>query len=47
MEALRFEEELKLLQSEMMGFVKFYKNSVLPSLIQQKQKLQELLKGMS
>lgn len=47
MEASRFGEELELLQKEMMGFVKFYKNSVLPSLIQQQQNLQDFLKGMS
>jgi len=47
MEVSRFSEELKLLEKEMMGFVKFYKNSVLPSLIQQQQNLHDLLKGMS
>lgn len=47
MEASRFVEELELLQKEMMGFVKFYKNSVLPSLIQQQQNLRDFLKGMS
>lgn len=44
MEASRFGEELELLQKEMMGFVKFYKNSVLPSLIQQQQNLRDFLK---
>lgn len=44
MEASRFGEELELLQKEMMGFVKFYKNSVLPSLLQQQQNLRDFLK---
>jgi len=47
MEVSRFSEELKLLEKEMMGFVKYYKNSVLPSLIQQQQNLQDLLTSMS
>lgn len=44
MEASMFGEELELLQKKIIGFVKFYKNSVLPSLIQQQQNLRDFLK---
>ncbi len=45
MEAARFKEEIKLLQKEMIGFMTFYKNNVLPSLANKQEQLQELLKG--
>ena len=46
MEIARFDEEVKLLQKEMMSFVNFYKSKVLPSLVQEQKRLENLLKGM-
>ena len=46
METSRFEEEVKLLQKEMMGFVKYYKDTMLHPLMLQQQKLHDLLKGI-
>jgi len=46
MEASRFQEEIRLLQKEMIGFMAFYKNTVLPSLVKQQEQLQILLKGI-
>ena len=45
MEAVRFREEIELLQREMVGFMKFYKNRALSSLGKEKEELQDLLKG--
>lgn len=45
MEASRFEEEVELLEREIVSFLKFYSNNVLPSLEKEKQKLEALLKG--
>ena len=47
MEIARFQEEVELLEKEMMSFVNFYKSKVLPSLLQEQQRLENLLKGMS
>lgn len=47
MEVLRFQEEIDLLENEMMAFMKFYKDTVLPSLDKEKEKLENLLKGIS
>lgn len=47
MEVLRFQEEIDLLVNEMMAFMKFYKDTVLPSLDKEKEKLENLLKGIS
>ena len=47
MEASRFQEEIKLLKKEMIGFMTFYKNNVLPSLANQQEQLQEFLKGIA
>ena len=44
-EALRLEEEVDVLQREMMGFMRFYTDRVLPSLGREKSRLLELLKG--
>lgn len=46
MEIARFDEEVKLLQKEMMSFVNFYKSKVLPSLVEEQKRLENLLKGM-
>ena len=46
MEASRFREEIELLHKEMMRFMKLYKNSLLPYLFKEQEKLQELLKGI-
>ena len=46
MEASRFHEEIELLQKEMIRFMKFYKNSLLPYLFKEQEQLQELLKGI-
>ena len=45
MEASRFQEEIELLEKEMLRFMKFYKNSLLPYLFKEQEKLQEVLKG--
>lgn len=45
MEASRFQEEVELLEREMVAFLKFYSNNVLPSLNKEEQKLEVLLKG--
>lgn len=45
MEASRFQEEIELLEKEMLRFMKFYKNSLLPYLFKEQEKLQEELKG--
>lgn len=47
MEASRFQEEVGLLEREMLDFLKFYSNNVLPSLEKEKEKLEALLKGTS
>lgn len=47
MEAPRFQEEVWLLEREMLDFLKFYSNNVLPSLEKEKEKLEALLKGTS
>ena len=46
MEASRFHEEIELLQKEMIRFMKFYTNSLLPYLFKEQEQLQELLKGI-
>lgn len=40
MEASRFQEEIELLEKEMLRFMKFYKNSLLPYLFKEQEKLQ-------
>lgn len=47
MEVERYTEELVLLKKEMMGFMSFYKDSILPSILEQKTQLQASLSGIS
>lgn len=47
MEILRFQEEIDLLGNEMMAFMKFYKDTALLLLDKEKEKLENLLKGIS
>lgn len=47
MEVERFQEELVLLKKEMMGFMSFYKDSILPSILEDKRQLQASLTGIS
>lgn len=47
MEVLRFHEKINLLGNEMMAFMKFYKDTVLPSLDKEKEKLENMLKVIS
>ena len=47
MEVKRYTQELVLLKKEMMGFMSFYKDSILPSITEQKTKLQASLSGTS
>ena len=46
MEVQRFQEELKILENEMMGFMKFYKDMVLPSLHKEQEKLLSCVTGI-
>ena len=46
MEVQRFQEELKILENEMLGFMKFYKDKVLPSLHKEQEKLLSCVKGI-
>ena len=45
MEVSRFKEELLLIKKEMIGFMSFYKDGILPSLHRQKTELQAALSG--
>ena len=45
MEVQRFKEELKILENEMLVFMKFYKDKMLPSLQMQRQKLLNGVEG--
>ena len=47
MEVERFQEELVLLKKEMMGFMSFYKDIILPSILEDKRQLQASLTGIS
>lgn len=46
MEVERYTEELVLLKKEMMGFMSFYKDSILPSILEEKTQLQASLSGI-
>lgn len=46
MDVDRLEEELKILQQEMLAFMKFYKDKMLPSLQMQRTNLLNIAKGM-
>lgn len=45
MEVERFNEELELLQKEMIGYLKYYKDTALTSLNKQRDELRDLLRG--
>lgn len=47
MEVERFQEELVLLKKEMMGFMSFYKDIILPSILEDKRQLQASLTRIS
>ena len=46
MEVERFNEELELLQKEMIGYLKYYKDTALTSLNKQRDELRDLLRGI-
>ena len=47
MEVERFNEELELLQKEMIGYLKYYKDTALTSLNKQHDELRDLLRGLT